>query len=123
MDLGATIDGVTMSSGDRVLLKNQSAAGSENGIYRMDNGAASAMTRATDMDGSAEFVGSFFFVEEGTVNSDQGFVCSTNGTIVVDTTSIAFTQFTGTGQLTAGNGLSKSGNTFNANVDDTLCGN
>jgi len=56
----ATIDGVTMSSGDRVLLKNQSAA-AENGIY-VFNGSASAMTRATDMDGAAEFVGSFFFV-------------------------------------------------------------
>ena len=114
---GATIDGVTMSSGDRVLLKNQSAA-AENGIY-LWTGAASAMTRATDMDGAAEFVGAFFFVEEGTVNSDQGFVCSTDGTIVVDTTSIAFTQFTGTGQLTAGAGLSKSGNAMSVNVDDT----
>ena len=114
---GATIDGVTMSSGDRVLLKNQSAA-AENGIY-LWTGAASAMTRATDMDGAAEFVGAFFFVEEGTVNSDQGFVCSTDGTIVVDTTSIAFTQFTGTGQLTAGAGLSKNGNAMSVNVDDT----
>jgi hypothetical protein len=114
---GATIDGVTMSSGDRVLLKNQSSA-AENGIY-LWNGAAAAMTRATDMDGAAEFVGAFFFVEEGTVNSDQGFVCSTDGTITVDTTSIAFTQFTGTGQLTAGAGLSKSGNAMSVNVDDT----
>ena len=113
---GATIDGVTMVAGDRVLLKNQST-GSENGIY-LWTGAASAMTRATDMDGSDEFVGAFFFVEEGTVNSDQGFVCSTNGAITVGSTAIAFTQFTGTGQLTAGNGLSKSGNTFNANVDN-----
>lgn len=113
---GASVDGVSLSSGDRVLLKNQSS-GSENGIY-VWNGSASAMTRATDMDGAAEFVGSFFFVEEGTINSDQGFVCSTDGTITVDTTAIAFTQFTGTGQLTAGNGLSKSGNTFNVNVDD-----
>ena len=114
---GATVDGVTMVAGDRVLLKNQST-GSQNGIY-LWTGAASAMTRATDMDGSDEFVGAFFFVEEGTINSDQGFVCSTNGAIVVGTTTIAFTQFTGTGQLTAGNGLSKSGNTFNINVDDT----
>jgi len=114
---GTTIDGVTMASNDRVLLKNQSSA-AENGIY-VYNGAASAMTRATDMDGAAEFVGAFFFVEEGTVNSDQGFVCSTDGTIVVDTTSIAFTQFTGTGQLTAGAGLSKAGNAMSVNVDDT----
>ena len=114
---GATIDGVSMVAGDRVLLKNQST-GSENGIY-LWTGAASAMTRATDMDGNDEFKGSFFFVEEGTINSDQGFVCSTDGAITVGSTSIAFTQFTGTGQLTAGNGLSKSGNTFNVNVDDT----
>ena len=114
---GASIDGVSLSADDRVLLKDQSS-GSENGIY-VWNGAASAMTRATDMDGAAEFVGSFFFVEEGTVNSDQGFVCSTDGAITVGSTSIAFTQFTGTGQLTAGNGLSKSANTFNVNVDDT----
>jgi len=114
---GASIDGVSLSADDRVLLKDQSS-GSENGIY-VWNGAASAMTRATDMDGNDEFVGSFFFVEEGTVNSDQGFVCSTDGAITVGSTSIAFTQFTGTGQLTAGNGLSKSANTFNVNVDDT----
>ena len=91
------------AAGDRVLLKNQTT-GSENGIY-LWTGAASAMTRATDMDGSDEFVGSFFFVEEGTINSDQGFVCSTNGAITVGSTAIAFTQFTGTGQLTAGNGF------------------
>ena len=114
---GLSVDGVSLSAGDRVLLKDQST-GSENGIY-LWTGAASAMTRATDMDGADEFVGSFFFVEEGTINSDQGFVCSTNGTISVGSTAIAFTQFTGTGQLTAGNGLSKSGNTFNVNVDDT----
>ncbi|MDP6585094.1 MAG: hypothetical protein QF535_10575, partial [Anaerolineales bacterium] len=114
---GATLDGVTLAANDRVLLKNQSS-GDENGIY-VWTASDATMARASDMDGAAEFVGSFFFVEEGTINSDQGFVCSTNGTIVVDTTAIAFTQFTGTGQLTAGNGLSKSGNTFNVNVDDT----
>ena len=114
---GATLDGVTLAANDRVLLKNQSS-GDENGIY-VWTASDATMARADDMDGAAEFVGSFFFVEEGTINSDQGFVCSTNGTIVVDTTAIAFTQFTGTGQLTAGNGLSKSGNTFNVNVDNT----
>ena len=114
---GLSVDGVSLSAGDRVLLKDQST-GSENGIY-LWTGAASAMTRATDMDGADEFVGSFFFVEEGTINSDQGFVCSTNGAITVGSTAIAFTQFTGTGQLTAGTALSKSGNTFNVNVDGT----
>ena len=54
------------------------------------------------MDEVHEFVGSFFFVEEGTVNSDQGYVMTTDGPITVGTTSIAFTKFTGTGQITAG---------------------
>ena len=113
----STIDGVNLSSGDRVLLKNQTTA-SQNGIY-VFNGAASAMTRAADMNESGEFVGAFFFVEEGTVNSDQGFVMSSNGPITVDTSAIEFTKFTGTGQITAGDALSKNGNTLNVEVDDT----
>jgi len=113
---GTTLDGVNLAVGDRVLLKDQTA-GAENGIYTY---AVGSLTRGVDMDDSDEFVGSFFFVEEGTTNSDQGYVVSTNGTIVVGTTAIAFTQFTGTGQLTAGNGLSKVGNTMNVNVDDTF---
>lgn len=113
----STIDGVTLTSGDRVLLKNQTTA-SQNGIY-VFNGSASAMTRAADMDQAGEFVGAFFFVEEGTVNSDQGYVMSSNGPITVGTSDIEFTKFTGTGQITAGDALSKSGNTLNVNVDDT----
>ena len=113
----STIDGVNLSSGDRVLLKDQTTA-SQNGIY-VFNGAASAMTRAEDMDAAGEFVGAFFFVEEGTVNSDQGYVMSSDGPITVGTSDIAFTKFTGTGQITAGDALSKSGNTLNVNVDDT----
>lgn len=113
----STLDGVNLSSGDRVLLKNQTTA-SQNGIY-VFNGASSAMTRAADMNEAGEFVGAFFFVEEGTVNSDQGFVMSSNGPITPDTSDIEFTKFTGTGQITAGDALSKSGNTLNVNVDNT----
>ena len=64
----STIDGVTLAAGDRVLLKDQATA-SQNGIYEF-NGSAAALTRAADMDEAGEFVGAFFFVEEGTVNSD-----------------------------------------------------
>jgi hypothetical protein len=114
---GAAIDGVTLSSNDRVLLKNQST-GSENGIY-VFNGAASAMTRATDADASSEITaGMFVFVEEGTVNADQGFVLTTDGTITVGSTSLAFTQFSGAGQIVAGDAMSKSGNTLNVNDDN-----
>lgn len=114
---GAAIDGVTLSSNDRVLLKNQST-GSENGIY-VFNGAASAMTRATDADASSEVTaGMFVFVEEGTVNADQGFVLTTDGTITVGSTALAFTQFSGAGQIVAGDAMSKSGNTLNVNDDN-----
>ena len=114
---GAAIDGVTLSSSDRVLLKNQSTA-SENGIY-IFNGAASALTRATDADSTAEVTsGMFTFVEEGTVNADSGFVLTTDGSITVGSTALAFAQFSGAGQIVAGDGLTKSGNQLDANDDN-----
>ena len=114
---GSAIDGVSLSSGDRVLLKNQSTA-SQNGIY-VFNGAASAMTRASDADANAEVTaGLFVFVEEGTANADNGYVLTTNGSITVGSTSLTFTQFSGAGQITAGDAMSKSGNTLNVNDDN-----
>ncbi len=112
----STMDGVNLTTGDRVLLKDQTTA-SQNGIYTY---AVGGLTRAVDMDESGEFVGAFFFIEEGTVNSDQGYVMTANGTITVGSTDIEFTKFTGTGQITAGAALAKSGNTLNVNVDDTF---
>ena len=116
---GTAIDGVTLSSGDRVLLKNQSS-GSENGIY-IFNGSGSAMTRATDADSSTEVTaGMFVFVEEGTVNADNGFVLTTDGSITVGSTALTFTQFSGAGQIVAGDALTKSGNTLNVAVGNTI---
>ena len=114
---GQTVDGVSLSTGDRILLKNQST-GSENGIYTVN--ASGAPTRAFDFDADSEVTGgTFFFVEEGTVNADNGFVMTNDGTVQVGTTALTFTQFSGAGQLTAGDGLTKSGNTFSVNVDDS----
>lgn len=114
---GAAIDGISLSSGDRVLLKNQSTA-SQNGIYSW-NGAASAMTRTTDADADAEVTsGMYVFVETGTANSDTGFVLTTDGSITVGSTSLSFTQFSGAGQIVAGDAMSKSGNTLNVNDDN-----
>ena len=115
---GASIDGVALAQGDRVLLKDQ-VTQSQNGIY-IFNTASTTLTRAADMNESGEFVGAFFFVEEGTQNSDQGFVCTTDGTVTVDATAITFSQFTGTGQISPGAGLSKAGNQIDVNVDDTF---
>ena len=114
---GASIDGISLSSGDRVLVKNQSTA-SQNGIY-VWNGAGSAMTRATDADANAEVTaGMFVFVEEGTVNADQGFVLTTDGSITVGSTSLSFTQFSGAGQIVAGDAITKSGNQLDVNDDN-----
>jgi hypothetical protein len=114
LNVGDTIDGVTLADGDRVLVKDQST-GSQNGIYT----AGSSPARATDANISAEVTsGMFCFVEEGTVNGDNGFVLTTNDTITLDTTALTFVQFSGAGQIIAGDALSKSGNTLNVNDDN-----
>lgn len=105
-----TVDGVTLVAGDRVLVKNQSTA-ADNGIYVVVSGGA--WTRATDADTDAEVTpGMFTFVEEGTTNADSGWVLTTNGSITVGSTALAFAQFSGAGQITAGAGLTKTGNTL-----------
>lgn len=117
LQTGDVIDGVTLAAGDRVLVKNQ-VSGSENGIYVAV--ASGTALRSSDANGTVDTgelkPGTFAFVEEGTVNSDKGFVVSTNGTITVGSTAIAWTQFSGAGSFDAGDGLSQSGNTINVNV-------
>jgi hypothetical protein len=106
-----TVDGVALSVGDRVLVKNQST-GSQNGIYVVASGS---WTRATDFDNSPDVEvspGTFFFVEEGTTQADNGYVVSNDTAITIGTTAITFSQFSGAGQITAGAGLTKSGNTL-----------
>lgn len=111
LENGDTLDGVTLATGDRILVKNQST-GSQNGIYVV--AASGAPTRSTDCDTAAELTSNFaVFVEEGTANADQGYVLTNDGAITVGTTALSFTQFTGLGQVTAGDGLSKTGNTLN----------
>lgn len=114
LNVGDAIDGVTLADGDRVLVKNQTDA-SQNGIYL----AGSSPVRAADANTSLEVTsGMFCFVEEGTVNGDNGFVLTTNDPITLDTTDLTFTQFNGAGQIIAGDALWKSGNTLNFNDDN-----
>jgi len=109
-----TIDGVAVIAGNRVLVKNQSTA-SQNGIYVA---AAGAWSRATDADTDAEVTsGLFTFVEEGTANADNGYILQTENPITVGTTALAFVQFSGAGQITAGEALTKTGNTLDVAVD------
>lgn len=114
------VDGVTVALNDRVLVKNETNANAPfNGIYTVtatgDAGTPWVLTRSTDADSNAEVTaGMFTFVAEGTANADSGWVLTTNDTITLGTTSLAFAQFSGAGQITAGNGLTKTGNTIDA---------
>jgi hypothetical protein len=100
-----TIDGVAVVAGDRVLVKDQTSA-SANGIYVVASGSWS---RALDMDAWSELPGAFTFIEEGTVNHDTGWVCTVDQGGTLGITSVAFTQFSGAGAVTAGNGIAISG--------------
>lgn len=109
---GDTLDGVTLSDGDRVLVKDQSTA-SQNGIYVVGSSPA----RSADLAAGADAAGMFTFVEQGTVNADNGFVCTSNkGSAVTGTNNLTFAQFSGAGQITAGDGLDKSGNTLSVDL-------
>lgn len=105
-----TLDGITVVAGDRVLVKNQTAA-ADNGIY---SASASGWTRTTDMNTWAEFPGAFVFIEEGTTLGDTGWTCTSNAGGTLGTTAITWVQFSGAGTYTAGNGLSLTGTTFAA---------
>jgi hypothetical protein len=116
LENGDTLDGVTLATGDRVLVKDQ-ATGSQNGIYVVK--ASGAPDRSTDADTGAEVTANFaVFVEQGTVNADSGFTLTNNGAVTIGTTALVFTQFTGLGQIIAGTGLDKTGNTLD--IDSTV---
>ena len=118
-----SIDGVTLTTNDRVLVKDQSTA-TQNGFYKVttvgSGGAAFVLTRTPDADEASEVTGgAFTFVEEGTANADNGYVATHNGTPTLGTTNITFEQFSGAGQIAAGAGLTKTGNTIDVQVDDS----
>jgi len=107
---GETIDGITLATNDRILIKDQTTQ-TENGIYTV--AASGAPTRVDDLASGANAAGIFTFIEQGTTNADAGFVCSSNtGSAVVGTNNLAFSQFSGAGSITAGTGITKVGNTL-----------
>ena len=117
-----SVDGQTPSQGARVLVKDQSAA-AENGIYTLttvgSGGAPFVLTRADDADESANLTGgTFVFVETGTANGENGFVFTHDGAPTLGTTALNVSQFSGAGQIIAGDALTKSGNTLNVNDDN-----
>jgi hypothetical protein len=107
---GQTIDGVSLVTGDRILLKNQSTA-SENGIYVVE--ASGAPTRATDADGAGDLSpGTAVLVTEGTANGDKTFAITSDAAITIGTTDQTWGEIGGGTSYSAGNGLDLSGTTF-----------
>jgi hypothetical protein len=127
-----TVDGNVIQGGQRILVKNETGAfvsntqpsAAFNGIYDVtvagDGLTPWVLTRSADFNQPAEMVSSFTFVEEGSTNADTGWVCVTNNPITIGFTSIVFTQFSGAGTYTAGNGLSLNGTVFNVNTDGNI---
>ncbi len=114
---GSSIDGITLVTGDRILIKNQ-ASSIENGIYIVQ--PSGAPVRSSDFASSASVAGAFTFVEKGTVNAESGWVCTNDsGTDIVGTNGLTFVQFSGAGQIIAGTGLTKTGNTLSVNASQT----
>ena len=118
-----SVDGVSPSVGDRILVKDQASA-IQNGIYKVTatggGSAAFVLTRSPDADTASELTGgTFFFVEAGTANADNGYVATHNGTPTFGSTNITFAQFSGAGQISAGDALTKTGNQIDVAVDDS----
>lgn len=113
---GEVVDGVTLVTGDRILIKNQTDE-TTNGIYVV--AASGAPARSADMNAGSEFPSAFTFVEDGTSNADKGFVC-TNNSVTLGETNITFSQFSGAGTFVAGNGLTLTGNSFSINTAVTV---
>jgi hypothetical protein len=117
LENGDTLDGVTLATGDRILVKNQTTT-SENGIYVVQ--ASGQPVRATDFDTASEVdSGDFVFVSSGTANGSTGWV-QTNKPATIGTDAILFTQFAGAGTYTAGTGLTLTGTVFSINTGTTV---
>lgn len=113
---GSTVDGVTLATGDRILIKDQSTQ-TENGIYVV--AASGAPTRATDADSSAELNSATVFVMAGSVNADRAYTQTTDNP-TIGSSNIVFAQFGGgTAYSADGQGLELSGTTFSLELDGT----
>ena len=123
-----TIDGITLSLNDRVLVYNQTNA-AHNGIYYVSivgDGASNwELTRATDADSygasdqDALGEGDAFFVLEGNTGAGELYVMNTSGTITFGTTEITFSQISATPTYTGGDGIDITGTTFSVDYDDS----
>lgn len=108
-----TIDGVAAITDDRVLVKDQADL-TLNGIYDV---ALGAWSRSTDANTGAKMLQAIVPVEEGTVNHDTAWVCTTNAPITLGVSNISFQQLSEI-TYTAGTGLQLIGTQFS--IDSTV---
>jgi len=108
---GGDLDGDTdITTGDRIIIAGESTA-AHNGIYVLTS--TTVLTRATDFDTPTEMAGGdFVWVTHGSTYADTGWVLG-EAVGTVGTNDVTFVQFSGLGQITAGDGMTKSGNTLN----------
>ena len=115
--VGSVIDGVTLALNNRILIKNQTNQ-IENGIYTVN--AISNPTRASDFSSGQFASGTYVFVEQGTVNSNSGFICtSLDGFDTINTHNLTFVQFSGAGSFVSGVGLTQTGNVIDVDASQT----
>ena len=105
----------TLTAGDRILVKNQTNQ-AQNGIYAA---ASSGWTRTADMNNWAEVPGAFTFIEDGATLSATGWVTTAGSTGTIGVTNMPWTQFSGAGTYTAGNGLQLISNAFSVKLNGT----
>jgi len=116
---GDTIDGITLVTGDRILVKNQTSK-AQNGVYVVP--ASGEAVRASDYNTVGEVdAGDFLFVQSGTVNAKTGWV-QTNTITTIGTDNIEFTQFSGAGTYSAGTNLDLTGTIFSVIAAPTFSG-
>jgi hypothetical protein len=113
-----TVDGISLVSNDRVLVKNQTD-GAENGIYVVSTGSWTRSIDFNTSDGYQVTAGAFMFIEEGSTNSGSGWMLTTHGPITLGTTPLTFEKFNGLQQITAGAGMNKIGDTLNVVSQDS----
>ena len=124
LEAGDTIDGVTLVSGDRVLLKNQSTA-TENGLYLAVGSGAGAASRDPEHDSIAELSGGMITVNQGSANDNKIFLCTTDSSGSIGSTNITYTQVTPSNTGTVESvGITQSGSEFTiGNTPITSTGN
>lgn len=105
----------TLTASDRILVKNQTNQ-AENGIYAA---SATGWTRTADMNNWAEVPGAFTFIEDGATLASTGWVTTAGSTGTIGVTNMPWTQFSGAGTYTAGNGLQLISNAFSVKLNGT----